>query len=406
MTYEETIDYLYSQLPAYQRIGKAAYKADLQTTWRLAEILGNPHKHFRSIHVAGTNGKGSVAHTLASVLQEAGYKTGLYTSPHLRDFRERIRINGEMIGKEKVMDFVARYQEKFTAIAPSFFEWTVGLAFKYFEEEKIDIAVVETGMGGRLDSTNILTPELSVITNIGYDHAAFLGNTLELIAGEKAGIIKEGVQVVIGQTQALTEDVFRRVAGEKHSPIHFADQEIAEVTYTSDLKGIYQVHNRKTVMCALELLREAGWKISEAAIKRGFAHVVKNTGLMGRWQTLSEKPLAICDTGHNEDGVRMVVQQLASIPCQQLHFVFGMVNDKEAGKILDLLPREALYYFCRPDLPRGLDAGELAAAAREKGLKGIVFPSVPEAYKAALVAAGPNDLVFVGGSTFVVAEVV
>ena len=431
MTYQQTLDYLFSQLPMYQRIGHAAYKADLNNTIAICSLLNNPEHKFRSIHIAGTNGKGSTSHFLASILQSAGYKTGLYTSPHLKDFRERIKINGKMISKNKVVAFVDKYRADFEKIEPSFFEMTVGLAFDYFTTEKVDIAIIETGMGGRLDSTNIIMPLLSVITNIGWDHEHFLGNTLTKIATEKAGIIKTGIPIVIGETQAETENVFRKKAKAEKTKIYFADKlfslkserltgkskhyletDILEGNIIflkkvkSELTGIYQHKNIKTVAASVTILRENGFAISDKALLKGFKNVVSETGIMGRWQKLSSSPLAYCDTGHNIDGIKQVLTQIAMVKHKKLHFVLGVVSDKKIEPILEILPKNALYYFCRPQIPRGLSELELMNKAISFGLKGHAFPSVKSAYKAALKKAETKDLVFVGGSTFVVAEVV
>lgn len=428
MNYAETLDYLYGKLPMYQRIGHAAYKADLNNTIEICRQLGNPEKKIRTIHIAGTNGKGSVSHFLASILQSAGYKTGLYTSPHLKDFRERVKINGKMISRKKVIDFLSANKEIFEKIQPSFFEMTVGLAFDYFAKEKTDVAVIETGMGGRLDSTNIIMPELSIITNIGYDHELFLGNTLKKIAGEKAGIIKRKTPVVIGETHTETKQVFIEKAKTENAEIIFADTvfEIEERKRTdkyyefdllkknatilqklqSQLTGIYQKKNLKTVAAAVDMLRKKGFNISENHFRNGLKNVVSTTGIMGRWQKLSSSPLAYCDTGHNIDGIKQVLAQLALIPYTKLHFVLGMVSDKKTEPILQLLPKNAEYYFCRPAIPRGLSEAELLDKAIRFGLKGHAFPSVTTAYRAACSNAGQNELVFVGGSTFVVAEIV
>lgn len=428
MNYQETLDWMFNKLPMYQRIGGAAYKADLNNTIALLNLLGNPHHDFKSVHIAGTNGKGSTSHTLASIFQEAGYKTGLYTSPHLRDFRERIRINGEMIPQDQVVDFVEKHKDSFEKMQLSFFEMTVGMAFDYFSKEKVDIAIVEVGMGGRLDSTNLITPEISVITNIGLDHVQFLGDTLEKIAWEKAGIIKESIPVVIGETQPETRPVFEKKAAECHSPIFFADQifdcdkihiesktlqkydlwknnELYLEACEIPLMGNYQRKNLTTVICAIDLLREQ-FQLSDNDIRDGIANVIRNTHLMGRWQILNDDPLTIADTGHNVDGIREVISQLAEMNYNKLHFVIGMVNDKDIDHILQLLPHHCEYYFCKADIPRGLDAKILAEKAFELGLRGKVYDSVRDAYQSAVNAAHFDDVVFVGGSNFVVAEVV
>jgi dihydrofolate synthase/folylpolyglutamate synthase len=388
----------------YQRVGQSAYKADLATTITLANYLKNPEKSFKSVHVAGTNGKGSTSHMLASVFQEAGYKTGLYTSPHLKDFRERIKIDGEMIPKKYVSEFVEKHKPYFAENQLSFFEMTVGLAFDFFRNEKVDIAIIEVGMGGRLDSTNIITPEVSVITNIGLDHTQFLGNTLEKVAAEKGGIIKEGIPVIIGETLPETKQVFKKIALEKNAPISFA-KTIDSSGYTSDLKGIYQQRNIKTVLAALKTLQKNGWKISEENIKKGLLNTIKNTGLMGRWQVLRENPKVICDTAHNKDGLQLVMEQLAAENYEKLHIVLGVVNDKDLTSVLPLFPKNAIYYFCKPKIPRGLDASLLLSQARGFELVGEDYISVKKAYLAATEVASAKDLIFVGGSTFVVAEV-
>jgi len=428
MNYSETLEWMFNKLPMYQRIGAAAYKADLNNTIQLLDLLDNPHNSFKSVHVAGTNGKGSVSHTLASVFQEAGYKTGLYTSPHLRDFRERIRINGEMIPEENVVQFIDNYKDKFEAMELSFFEMTVGMAFDYFRKEKVDIAIVEVGMGGRLDSTNLITPELSIITNIDFDHTKFLGDTRAKIAYEKAGIIKPGIPVVIGETHPETEQVFIDKAKECGSPIYFADQifdcdKIYFESFTEQkfdvwknselymealeipLMGNYQQKNLTTVMCAIDLLRSK-FNLSDDDIRDGIGKVIRNTHLMGRWQILCKDPLTIADTGHNVAGITEVVRQLAEMHYGKLHFVLGMVNDKDIDSVLQLLPRGAEYYFCKADIPRGLDANILAEKAFDMGLRGQVFESVSHAYRSAVNNARFGDVVFIGGSNFTVAEVV
>ncbi len=419
---------MFNKLPMYQRIGAAAYKPDLNNTIQLLELLDNPHRDFKSIHIAGTNGKGSVSHMLASVFQEAGYKTGLYTSPHLRDFRERIRINGEMIPEENVVQFIDTYKDPFEAMQLSFFEMTVGLAFDYFSKEQVDIAIVEVGMGGRLDSTNLITPELSVITNIDFDHMKFLGDTRAKIAFEKAGIIKPSIPVVIGETHPETQQVFIEKAKEENSPIYFADQifdcgkilieslteQRFDVWKSSDLYmeslgipllGNYQQKNLTTVMCAIDLLRDK-FNLTDDNIRDGLAKVIRNTHLMGRWQILCNDPLTIADTGHNVAGISEVVRQLADMSYNKLHFVLGMVNDKDIDSVLQLLPHNCEYYFCKADIPRGLDAHILAEKAFDMGLRGLVYESVSHAYRSAVNAAHFGDVVFIGGSNFTVAEVV
>ena len=405
MNYPETLDYLFGQLPMYQRIGNAAYKANLDNTYRLSELLHHPEKRFKSVHIAGTNGKGSTSHMLASILQEAGYKVGLYTSPHLKDFRERIKINGEMISEKEVINFVEEYKNEFEKIQLSFFEWTVGLAFHYFANQKVDIAIVETGLGGRLDSTNIVTPEVAVITNISMDHTQFLGDTLAKIAAEKAGIIKSTIPVVIGETQPEIKHVFIEKTNQLNAPIQFAD-EYPTQEYESDLKGAYQQKNKKTVVATIQILQQLGWKIAANHIKKGLLNVVSNTGLMGRWQVLNKQPLTVCDTGHNEAGIKLILAQLAEQAYEKLHVVLGVVNDKDITNILQLLPNNAIYYFCQAKIPRALDVNTLAEKATAVGLTGTTFPSVEAAYQAAQKNATIQDMIFIGGSTFVVAEVV
>lgn len=405
MNYPETLDYLFSQLPMYQRVGNAAYKANLDNTYRLSEILNHPEKQFKSVHIAGTNGKGSTSHMLAAVLQEAGYKVGLYTSPHLKDFRERIKINGEMISENDVIDFVKEYKHEFEKIQLSFFEWTVGLSFHYFAKQKVDIAIVETGLGGRLDSTNIVTPEVAVITNISMDHTQFLGDTLAKIAAEKAGIIKSTIPIVIGETQAEIKPVFIEKAKQLNASIQFADEGLIQ-EYESDLKGAYQQKNKKTVVATIQVLQTLGWKIAENHIKKGLLNVVKNTGLMGRWQVLSKQPFTVCDTGHNEAGIKLILAQINQQSFEKLHFVLGVVNDKDIANILQLLPKNATYYFCQAKIPRALEVSILTEKATAVGLSGTAFPTVEAAYQAAQKNATAQDMIFIGGSTFVVAEVV
>lgn len=428
MNYNETLNWMFNKLPMYQRIGAAAYKADLNTTIEILKHLNNPQDNFKSVHIAGTNGKGSVSHSLASVFQAAGYKTALYTSPHLRDFRERIRINGNMIPENDVVSFIEQHKQKLEELELSFFEMTVAMAFDYFSKEKVDIAIIEVGMGGRLDSTNIIKPELSLITNISLDHVKFLGDSEEKIAVEKAGIIKNETPIVIGETQEKSKDVFINQANEKNSPIFFADQifncqkkDNVALEYNSydifkdnnlyikDLKfpllGNYQKKNLATIICALDILKNK-FDISENNICNGLLNVVKNTGLMGRWQVINRKPLAIADTGHNVAGINEVKSQLAETKFEKLHFVLSVVNDKDIEGILELLPKNAEYYYCKADIPRGLDANILAEKASNCGLKGNVYNSVKEAYASACANANDGDLVFVGGSNFTVAEVV
>jgi len=429
MNYQQTLDFLYSKLPMFTRVGASAFKKDLTNTIILCEALDNPQQKFKSIHVAGTNGKGSTSHMLASVLQAQGLKTGLYTSPHLKDFRERIRINGQMISKTEVKSFVQANKKLIYKIEPSFFEVTVAMAFEHFAKHKVDIAVIEVGLGGRLDSTNIITPEISVITNISLDHTNMLGNTLEEIAGEKAGIIKKGIPVVIGETQAESQPVFNNKAASVKAPIYFADNflkaqnisvkssklslsvyENNQIKYAdlkSDLTGLYQPKNIITVLKTLEVFNQtAKTKIVKQAIYDGLKQVKKLTQLQGRWQTLSKNPLVICDTGHNEAGIKEVIKNIESTPHKNLHLVFGMVKDKDITKVLSLVPKNATYYFCKPDIERGLDAKELQEQARAFNLRGDYFNSVQEAKQAAINKADKDDLVFIGGSTFVVAEAI
>lgn len=430
MDYSDTLEFLFSRLPMFQRIGPAAYKDNLDNTVMLDNFYGNPHRKFKTIHVAGTNGKGSVSHMLAAVLQASGYKTGLYTSPHLKDFRERIRINGEMIPTDEVVAWVENYRinNELWNIEPSFFELTVIMAFDYFAKEEVDIAIVEVGLGGRLDSTNIITPELSIITNIGLDHTALLGDSLGKIAMEKAGIIKAGIPVVVGTSQMETKNVFQEVAAVKLAPLFFADQEYNVVYGMTDLegnqllsvnkngkrlynqlkldlKGMYQQLNLPAVLKTVELLRDMGWEIDEENMMRGLANARKMTGLMGRWQVLGYNPLLVCDTAHNAEGMKEVVQQMRQTPYEKLHVVLGLVKDKNPEKLLALLPSDAVYYFTRADIPRAMEEKDLARVAAEFGLAGSTFSSVSKAFDAARSQAGKNDMVFVGGSTFVVAEI-
>jgi len=438
MDYPQTIDYLFTRLPMFSRIGAAAYKKDLTNTIQLCEFLGNPHKKFKSVHIAGTNGKGSVSHMLAAIFHSAGYKTGLYTSPHLKDFRERIKCSGaerlEMIDENFVIDFTERIKPLISAIEPSFFEITVAMAFEYFAQQKVDIAVIEVGLGGRFDSTNIITPELSVITNIGWDHMNILGNSLEEIAFEKAGIIKENIPVVVGETILVTKPIFEKIAREKNSELHFATEKrnavgwkwekpagrssghelITEVQeknktdhkeYHLDLPGIYQSKNLLTVLEACSVLRQKNYKIDEFVIKQALHKTKKITGLHGRWELIHEHPTVILDVGHNEDGVKQIVQQIELTTYHQLHIITGMVKDKEVEKVLMLLPRYARYYFTQAHIERALPAAQLAAAAGAFGLKGAVFPEVNAALMAAQKKAGADDLIVVCGSIFLVAEV-
>lgn len=396
---------MFSQLPMYQNQGKTAYKEDLSNTIKLDNHLKNPHQKFKSIHVAGTNGKGSTSHMLASILQEAGYKVGLYTSPHLKDFRERIKINGKEISKHFVIGFINRNKTFFEENSLSFFEMTVGMAFDFFAKQKVDIAIIEVGLGGRLDSTNVITPEVSVITNIGIDHTQFLGNTLELIAKEKGGIIKPNIPVVIGETQKETKSVFLGLAKQNDAEITFADKEVSQ-TYKSDLKGNYQKSNIITAIQAINTLNKNGFKVSSDNVKIGLLSVVKNTGLLGRWQILQEQPKVICDTAHNKEGLIYIMNQLKDEKYENLHFVLGFVNDKNLSSVIKLFPIEAKYYFCKPNISRGLNADILKDEFIKKGYSGDSYKSVKEAYKASLDKAKSSDLIYVGGSTFVVAEIV
>lgn len=405
MTYRETLDWMFVQLPMYQRQGASAYKIDLTNTIKLANYLERPETKFKSVHIAGTNGKGSTSHMLASVLQEAGYKVGLYTSPHLKDFRERIRINGHKISEQYVIDFVEKHRPYFEENSLSFFEMTVGMAFKYFEESNVDIAFIEVGLGGRLDSTNIVSPEVSIITNIGIDHTRFLGNTLTQIAGEKAGIIKENTPVVVGRTTKETKKVFEAKANANKSDLYLAKEYSGEL-YECDLKGDYQKENIRTTLQAIEVLKTKGWNIQKEGIKKGMANVVANTGLLGRWQVLQDKPKVICDTGHNPDGLTPVMKQLSKEHYTNLHIVLGVVNDKDLDAILPLFPENAIYYFTKPDISRGLDETELQKKALKFKLEGKKYKSVKKGYKAALQQATDQDVVYVGGSTFVVAEII
>lgn len=428
MNYAETVDYLFNKLPMFSRIGAAAYRKDLDNTWQLSEFAGNPERRFRSVHIAGTNGKGSTSHMLAAIFQEAGYKTGLYTSPHLKDFRERIRVNGEFIAETAVVDFVRRIAPKAETLDPSFFEISVIMAFDYFAQQNVDIAIVEVGLGGRLDSTNIITPELSVITNIGYDHMNLLGNTLAAIAFEKAGIIKPRIPVVIGEYHPETAPIFEQRAHEEQAPIRFADKHhyisdwkyerhhlVAEVAaspvaddkqyYTLDLAGIYQTKNLLTVLEAVHILKGRGWILEQPIVERALKQVKKLTGLHGRWEIIHEHPDIAIDVAHNEDGVRQLLRQIEITDHEELHLVIGMVSDKDITRVLSLLPRHANYYFTRARIPRALPEEELAAQAGAAGLKGIAYPSVAEALSAAKAHARPKDLVVVFGSVFVVAEV-
>jgi dihydrofolate synthase/folylpolyglutamate synthase len=428
MDYRETLDWLFSQLPMYQRIGAAAYKSDLGNTLALLQSQGNPERDFRSVHIAGTNGKGSVAHLLAAILQEAGYKTGLYTSPHLTDFRERIRIQGEMIPEAAVVDYVAKYREVFRKIQPSFFEMTVGMAFAYFSQEKVDIAVIETGMGGRLDSTNVLQPEISIITNIGHDHQRFLGNDLQSIAREKAGIIKDGVPVVLGRMAEELLPVFQEIATAHQAPLLLSTEKVhisaptlrngSEPLLVFDalhpqlgtlqslacpLTSLVQLENLATVLTALIPLQHH-YPFSADDVYRGLRNVKKTTGLRGRWEVLSKRPFIVADTAHNPEGLRASMEQWMRYPADVRHLVLGMVDDKDPHTLLSLLPGEARYYFCQPSVPRGMPVEKLMDFAKACGLKGTAFPDVKSEYKAARRAVSPSGSIYIGGSNFVVAD--
>lgn len=406
MDYQNTLTYLYNSVPMFQQVGSRAYKEGLENTRALDEHFGHPHRQFRSIHVAGTNGKGSCSHTLAAILQEAGYRVGLYTSPHLVDFRERIRVNGTPIPEEYVIRFVEQERGFFEPLHPSFFELTTAMAFRYFADAKVDVAVVEVGLGGRLDCTNIIRPDLCIITNISPDHTQFLGNTLALIAAEKAGIIKSGIPAVIGETTPETKPVFQKRAEEVGAPLYFAEdgkrEEYPGMEF--ELKGLYQEKNKRTLLTALPLLKEAGYRLDEQAVRNGFAHVVELTGLMGRWQKLQESPTLICDTGHNVGGITYIAEQLKQQTYRQLHIVMGMVNDKDIRGVLALLPPEATYYFTKASVKRALPEEELQKLAAVAGLKGECYPDVPSAVKAAQEKSLPEDFIFVGGSSFIVAD--
>lgn len=404
MTYSQTLEWMFAQLPMYQKIGAAAHTKDLKNTHILMEHLAHPESKFKSIHVGGTNGKGSTSSLLASVLQEAGYKVGLYTSPHLKDFRERIRINGAMIPEEKVTEFISQNKTFLENNNLSFFEMTVGLAFQYFADQNVDVALIEVGLGGRLDSTNIITPLVSVITNIGWDHMNMLGNTLPEIAAEKAGIIKPNVPVVIGEYVDETKPVFIQKANQENAPIWFAS-DILWSNIDSALLGDYQIHNKKTALTALNVLK-IHFTISQQHIIDGFKNVIINTNFAGRWQTLGQNPLIIADTAHNKDGLELVMAQVKKQKFKQLHFVFGVVNDKDLDSIIHLLPTNAIYYIAKPNVPRGLEVQKLAIVMEQHNFNFQTFNSIPEAYAAAKNQAKPEDMIYVGGSTFVVAEVI
>jgi dihydrofolate synthase / folylpolyglutamate synthase len=424
--YQQTLDFLYSQLPMFHRIGAAAFRKDLTNTQALMNFLDHPHRHYPCIHVGGTNGKGSTSHMLAAILQARGFKTGLYVSPHYRDFRERIKVNGQYISRQFVVDFIERMKPMIAEVQPSFFELTVGMAFEYFKQQKVDVAIIEVGMGGRLDSTNVITPVLSVITNIGWDHMQYLGDTLPLIAGEKAGIIKPAVPVVIGETHSETAPVFIQKARETGSEIVFADQNFSAILQEETLEqsiftiqekghtpqrialeaqGPFQRKNLCTVLQAVQKM-PTEWGITKEHVLTGLAELRSRTRFMGRWQFLQENPRVLCDSAHNEDGLREVMARLAQLEYAQLHVVMGVVKDKDLAKMLDLFPKNAKYYFAKPDIPRGLDATSLQAQAMQKGLIGKTYSSVHNALKAAKRQAQVDDLIYVGGSTFVVAEVI
>lgn len=425
MEYQQTLKYLYDSLPIFQRIGAAAYKNDLSNTVALCKALNNPHLKFKSVHVAGTNGKGSSSHMIAAILQSAGYKTGLYTSPHLKNFTERIKINGQEIGEKDVIDFVKRMKPTLENIHPSFFEMTVAMAYDYFAAQSVDIAIIEVGLGGRLDSTNVILPEVSLITNISFDHKDLLGDTLPKIASEKAGIIKKGVPVVISENQEEVKDVFIIKARKENSNLYFAAQEwdvrtnkvndgydiykdgkLIQAQLSPQLKGFYQKKNIGGVLAVVDRLRERGYSITDANVKEGIEKVITLTGLKGRWQKLGEHPLIIADTGHNEGGVRELMRQIKAQKFEKLHIVWGMVRDKEISEVLKLLPKDAKYYFCAAKIPRAMDALVLANQAQQHEIQGIVEEDVNKAIQLAKMDAGPNDFIFIGGSTFVVAEIV
>ena len=422
MTYQETIEYLFNSTPLFQNVGKDAYKEGLENTHLLDEHFGHPHRQFKTIHVAGTNGKGSCSHTLAAILQSAGYKVGLYTSPHLVDFRERIRINGTPVNEAYVIDFVENHRAFFEPLHPSFFELTTAMAFNYFAEQQVDVAVIEVGLGGRLDCTNIIRPDLCVITNISFDHVQFLGDTLAKIASEKAGIIKEGIPVVIGETTPETKPVFAEKAMQVNAPIHFAEEEqfllessineqgkrIYQTKEYADLEGelggLCQIKNTNTLLSAIRILQDIGYNINDTHVREGFAHVCSLTGLMGRWQKILETPVAYCDTGHNKAGIQYIVEQLSRQTYRQLHIVMGMVNDKDISGVLAMLPKDAIYYFTKASVNRALNENEVKRLAGEAGLEGNTYPSVKDAFEAAQASAHPDDFIFIGGSTFIVAD--
>lgn len=403
MNYQETIQYLYNSTPVFEHVGASAYKEGLSNSWALDEHFNHPHTKFKTIHIAGTNGKGSCSHTIAAILQAEGYRVGLFTSPHLVDFRERIKVNGDCISQEYVMDFVENERSFFEPLHPSFFELTTAMAFKYFADSHVDIAVIEVGLGGRLDCTNIITPILSVITNISFDHTQFLGDTLEKIAMEKAGIIKRDIPIVIGETTPETRNVFIQKAKEMNAPIFFAEEYNNPIANELDfeLKGSYQLKNKQTILCAVSHLPLS---ISPSSIKEGLSHVVELTGLMGRWQTIRERPTVICDTGHNVGGWQYLSQQIKSQPCKNLHIVFGMVDDKDIDTVMNMLPTNATYYFTQAQTKRAIPANIVKEKGKEHHLKGYVFPQVADAYKAVLHHANEDDFIFVGGSSYIVAD--
>lgn len=406
MDYQNTLNYLYNSTPMFQQVGGKAYKEGLENTLILDEHFENPHRTFRSLHVAGTNGKGSCSHTLAAILQQAGYRVGLYTSPHLIDFRERIRVNGHPIPEEYVIHFVEKERAFFEPLHPSFFELTTAMAFRYFADQQIDVAVIEVGLGGRLDCTNIIRPDACIITNISFDHTMFLGNTLAQIAGEKAGIIKSEIPVVIGETTPETKPVFSQKAQEVNAPIYFAEEnncdDYPDIKF--ELKGLYQKNNKRTILTVLPLLKKAGYCLDEQAVRKGFAHVTELTGLMGRWQKLQDSPTLICDTGHNVGGITYIAEQLKQQTYRHLHIIIGMVNDKDIRGVLALLPKDATYYFTKASVKRALPESDLKALAASVGLKGECYPDVPSAVRDAQEKSLPDDFIFVGGSSFIVAD--
>lgn len=421
MTYQETINYLFTSAPLFQNVGGDAYKEGLYNTYQLDEHFGHPHQHYKTIHVAGTNGKGSCSHTLAAILQASGLKVGLFTSPHLVDFRERIRVNGEMVCEQYVINFLEQHRTFFEPLHPSFFELTTAMAFKYFADQQVDVAVVEVGLGGRLDCTNIISPEVCVITNISFDHVAFLGYTLAKIAGEKAGIIKPHTPVVIGEVVKETKPVFLAKAQEMSAPIFFAEEEKEIINHRfSKKEGIYyqtakygkvygelggycQQKNANTILCVISRLKEQGFRIADEDVKKGFTHVCEMTGLMGRWQTLQTSPRVICDTGHNVGGFRWITKQLNKVHAP-MRIVFGMVNDKDISGVLSMMPQHATYYFCQASVKRAIPHEDIKQKAEAYGLNGNSYPTVAQAYQAALVDAQPEDFIYVGGSSFVVAD--